>query len=370
MSALDHLTKSDTLQIPGISYHYFDARTDIHTSVDPACIKKTSDALEFRLTSQDLSLSVPGLTLLFEGSAVGNVVTWNLDTTFTNLWSGLVQIQRAHGQIVTTVDSITPIVELGCDNIMRDFEATLSTVGANNTVTIETSAGTATVAEITIVGALAGRRRIAPTFALEIVADHWETAGCGTQFQLTDSTANFTATITNPQPGFVFDSSTFLWHAPPHADISSDVTQTIRWNFGPEAAMKLSVTVSHGGPLGQAFKTANLSFAVLTQEEAAMWSVLCLLRNQLTPSRVTAAVVGVGKGITGGGKRIIDPLWDPTPDELRTGVAGRTRGFSLHEMHQIGATAQKIGKAAASVTTHIEKLIARRESELKTREQL
>ncbi len=363
MTAIDHLRNSDTLRFPGISYHLHTPLGDSDSSTMPFCVTKPG-GLEFTLTSEHLHLPIPGLNFPFTGVVTGNNITWTVDQRM-DVWFRGAHITRAHGQIVTSADEITATLGTDCRGDQRVFEAAIASTGGSNTLTVDTSLGPASASNITFMDARAGEILGPVFFDVRISANQTPHDDCGHYYQLQGSTVRFTASVVNLRAVGNVTGTTFRWDTPP-AGVTvtpgTDRQPTLEVRLDAEGTVSLTVhaVVTTDVETGAGQSTAH--FAVLTADEALLQSLLCQLRSHSLP-KPAVSIVGVGAGFTSGGIRFVDPLWDPTPDELRNGVAVLRRGYSLHELHQIRAVATSVARTASEVSKLVGHIIDQRENQ-------
>jgi hypothetical protein len=365
MSAIDHLRTSDTLQFPGISYHLHTPLGDSDSGTMPFCKTKAGGTLALTLTSADLHLPIPNLTFLFTGVVGGNNITWTVNQPL-DVWFSGAHITGAHGQIVTRVDDAAASLGTDCMGMQRVFEATITTIGNSNTLTVDTSLGAATASNITITGAGAGETLAAVFFNVSIHANQTPNDGCGHYYQLQGSTVRFTASVANLQAVGNVTGTTFHWDVPAGATVTpgTDQQPTLEVRLDSHGTVSLTVHVIVTTDVETGTRQSTAHFAVLTADEALLQSLICSLRSHSLPGPAVA-IVGIGAGFTAGGIRFVDPLWDPTPDELRNGMAVLRRGYSLHELHQIRAAAASISSAASAVTNQVGHIIDQHDAQSK-----
>ena len=93
--------------------------------------------------------------------------------------------------------------------------------------------------------------------------------------------------------------------------------------------------------------TEGFTVDPLTDAQAQLMELACQLRRDVL--RPGVLVRGVGAGVTVGGIRFIDPLWDPTPEQRRTGLHSP---YSAHQAQQIADAAASVAKSAQAVAQH------------------
>jgi hypothetical protein len=366
MSAIDHLIASDTLRFAPISFHLHPPiGADSDSSTMAFCVPKRP--LAFHLTSEVIGIGIPGLTIPFTG-VLGDdsSITWSADQPFTDIAFGGIPITRVHGQIVTRVDEATASLGMTCAGEQRVFEATMRTIGERerNTLTIATGVGDAILSDIrTSAPAMAGQR-VAPIFFDVVVhANRTPHDGCGNYFQLQGSTVRFTASIANLRSvGHVTDTS-FAWAAPDSVTVSGRRDQpTLEVTLDSPGPVTLNVYATVTTDLeGAQTEHATVHFAVLTPEEARLQSLLCTMVT--VASELPVAKAGIGASVIIGGFTVIDPLRDPTPDKMRFNASALLRGYSLVELNEVRAAADRIASVADGVAKQTSQIIKQQEAQ-------
>jgi hypothetical protein len=363
MSAIDHLIASDTLRFAPISFHLHPPiGADTDSSTMAFCVPKRP--LAFDLTSEIIGIPIPGLTIPFTGVLEeDNSITWSADQPFTDVVFSGVPITRVHGQIVTRVDDVTASLGMTCTGEQRVFEATMATIGERNTLTIVTGVGDAILSNIrTSTPAMAGQR-LAPVFFDVIVhANQTPHDGCGNYFQLHGSTVRFTASIANVRSVGNVTNTTFVWAVPDVVRSGRTDQPTLDVTLDSPGPVTLTVYVTVTTDLeGERTGHATAHFAVLTSDEATLQSLLCTMIT--VAAELPVAKAGIGADVIIGVFDVIDPLRDPTPDKMRFNASALLRGYSLVELHQVRAAADRIGSMAQAVTKQTSQIIKQQEAQ-------
>jgi hypothetical protein len=293
----------------------------------------------------------------------GNMVIWKVDQGL-DVWSSGVHFTHVGGQITTRVDDQPASLGPGCGGAQRVVRATLSTPGngATNALNIDTDLGTATASKIGTYGWTG--ETLAPVFfqvrLVPSVSPHNE---CGQYYQFQGSTVRFSASVINLQTPDPVTGTTYKWTVPPGLTPLGPTDQaSIDVLLAAHGSFKLRCDVVISTAIEAATNYNVAGFAVLTAEEVTLMNQLCHLMQETMP-QPAVALRGVGPGFTVGGIRYVDPLWDPTPDELRNRGAVLIRPFSLRELGQIHARAQQIAKIAPALARQTAVVMEQRAAE-------
>lgn len=370
MSALDDLRTADTLQFTDISYSWRLGADGPGTTstTGPICVRKDGP-LEFTLTSEDLLLPVPGLMFRFSGTANdnGTMVTWRVNQSLDVTWAGVVRITGAEGQVISTLAAVPPVVAAGCDGRDRVFAASVTSVPESSSILVRTSIGDARIDNLVATARPGGV--LAPVFFnVSIRADAWEQDGCGDYFQIVGNTVRLTCSVEDLRAQGTVTGTAQLWDLPvggrlvpidwpltqPTISLFLDAPGTVH----VRVLMRVSTDRSNSGNFYGA-----LEFAVLTPEEAEERRVVCRLRGLTERLRPIPAVMahGVGAGFMLHGRRFVDPLWDPVPDDLRDRTRVLARGYNAGELRRIRGTAKQIADQATELVTRTTRLLEERE---------
>ena len=361
MTTVEHVKNSVTLVFHTASFHlHLPILGDSDSTTVPFCISKASGELRFTLTSDDLGLPIPNLKFDFWGNEIGSEITWKVDQDL-DIWDSGFHITHVRGQIVTNVESVQAVRGDDCHGEPRVYQATLKTIGNNNTLTIETSAGDTIVSNITI-NVDAGETLSPVQFDVRIHPDKTPHDECGHYYQIKGTTVRFTASVINLQAIGNVTNTTYQWDIPAGVTPlggTNKATLEIQLNTAGSVSLTVHVIVVTDIEVGT--QQSTTTFAVLTPDEAVLLSQICHLLSMTLP-RPSTAVVGIGHGFTAGGTRFVDPLWDPPPNEMNKGVAILRRGYSLHELHQVRRVAERIAHAASVVVSQTSQVITEREA--------
>jgi len=359
MSAIDHLIASDTLRFAPISFHLHPpAGADSDSRTMAFCVPKRP--LAFDLTSEMMGIPIPGLTIPFTGvPGDDSSITWSADQRFTDIAFGGIPITRVHGQIVTRIEDAPVTLGVTCAGEQRVFEAAMRTTGERerNTLTIVTGVGDAILSDIrTSAPAMAGQSVAPIVFDVVVHANRTPHDGCGNYFQLQGSTVRFTASIANLRSvGHVTDTS-FSWTAPESVTVSDRGQPALEATLDSAGPVTLNVYVTVTTDLeGAQTEHATVHFAVLTPEEARLQSLLCTMVT--VASELPVAKAGIGASVIIGGFTAIDPLRDPTPDKMRFNASALLRGYSLAELNEVRAAADRIAGMAERVAKQTSQII-------------
>jgi hypothetical protein len=362
MGAIEDLKAADTLQFARINFHMRTPFNELDSRTMPFCLTKPRGTLSFTLTSAQLNLPIPGLSFPFIGTAdASGQVTWRVDQS-VDLWYSAVHITRVHGQIVTQLGETRPRLGNACDGTQRVFKATLVTAGNDNTLVVDTSLGSATASNITT--QVAAGSDLAPVFFnLGISADHWDSDGCGRQFQLQGSTVRLTAVVRNLVATGTVTSITYQWQPPIGAAVIGPTDQpTLTLLCSQPGQVTAGVRVIVTTDVESGSTQATLRFATLNADEAQLLALLCRIRSATLPTP-NVVVTGIGPGATVGGIRFVDPLWDPSPEMLREPDSVLVRTWSRYELHQLRHAVDRLTHDAAALLKHTARVIELREAE-------
>jgi hypothetical protein len=351
MSAIDDLKASDTLQFDSISYHQhvsipFVPDADVTTF--PFCVPKDPGELAFTLDSNQLALPIASQTFRFTGTANGNQVTWDIDQPL-DVWYLGAHLSRVHGQIVTSVDNVTPSLGTDCSGAQRVQTVTLTTVGTGNAVSIDTDPD---VASATISNIYAQEVRCLETlprvfFDVRFTADKSQDA-CGHYFQIQGSTVRFTAWVENLNAVGAVTSITYTWTHSAGVTVngpSDQATIEVVLNNPGRISLTCQVVVSTTVEAGTNQSTANVT--VLTTDEEAQWRLGCHLVWLV---------------------RRLPPLLfpgDPALEWLRPEIAAVPGASTLHGLYLLRASAERIAEAASSLARQTTSVIEQREPQIK-----
>lgn len=320
--------------------------------------------MAFSLRSEDLDLPIPGLNIRFTGvpDRDNSTVTWSVNQSF-DVWFSAVHITHAAGQIVTRVDEMSRSSGTTCSGEARIVEATLTTIGSANMITVSTSLGDATISNISTSAATALERVPAVHFDVRIHASETPHDGCGNTYQLQNTTVRFTAFVSNVRAvdgvSRTITGTTFEWEMPPVGVtvIGRLDEQTVEVRFDGHGPVSLTVHVTVTTAAAEHREESTVRFAVLTPEEAQLGSALCRLRYEAQASMPAVMfIAGIGAGFTIGDIRFVDPLWDPTPETLHNAQV-LLSPYSSKELKQLHAAAGRIAEVAAIVTKQTSQLM-------------
>lgn len=345
MTAMDDLRASDCVRFSGIGYHLSSALGESDRTSMSLCKDKTIGALALTLTSEDFNIPIPGLTFPFTGVVDGNRVRWTIDRDL-DVWYSIAHITHVRGQIVTRVDEVAPMLTTNCSGAERIVKAALTTVGAENTLTIDTSVGSATASNITITGATCCQALEELFFNVRMRSDRSHDDGCGHHFHLIGDRVRLIASAENYHGDGTITEVRYSWSAPAGVTV-----------HGGTDGRELDVTFDQHGPtvvacravitnsLGQtATQVGSGRFAVITPDEAGQLRLMCQLDRLAHSSERVIAIRGSRGGFTIGGFRVVDPLWDPVPDEIML-----ARGLSRFEAHEVRAAAEQLAHVASAL---------------------
>lgn len=364
MPAIDQLRAADTLLFAAVSFTLnIPTMPPTPGSVGPLCVRKAAGSLAFTLTSADLGIPIPGLTFPFTGTpdATGTSVTWRVDLP-VDIWFGGVHLSRVQGQIVTTVSDIPPSLARACDGTERLVRVALATTGGSNMLTISIDLiGAATVTNITAAGS-AGEAVPALFFRVGIRTSDLQSDGCGSGVLLTGTTVRFHALIEDLRTIGAPGGETYAWtiSGPGTAAGPADQpTLSVRLTGTGTLTVNVAVTVRTSVQSGS--QQARAVYGVLTPDELELRRLWCRFRARTVVRQPLVKLArGAGAGFTVGGIRFVDPLWDPTPDDLRVSEQIVTRAYTLDELKQMRDTAERMVKDASAVANQTALLIDQR----------
>jgi hypothetical protein len=200
-------------------------------------------------------------------------------------------------------------------------------------------------------------------FDVRIHANKTPHDDCGNYYQIQGSTVRFTASIENLIADSEVTDTVFSWVHPAGVAVNGRSDQpTIEVGLNSHGSVSLTcqvIVTTSKLESGTNYSTAH--FAVVTADEAAQLAGICHLRSLTLP--LPAVLIAGGPGFTAGGTHFVDPLWDPAPDELRNKVAVLGRVYSLPELYQVRAAAERIARAATGLAKRTTVVIEHREAQ-------
>jgi len=342
MSAIDDLRASDTLQFDSISYHQHVSIPfvdDVDVTTFPFCVPKDPGELAFTLDSNQLALPIANQKFRFTGTPNGNQVTWHIDQPL-DVWYLGAHLSRVHGQVVTSVDNVTPSLGTDCSGAQRVQTVTLTTVGTANAVSIDTNpdVASATISNIYAQEVRCGEAPPPVFFDVRFSVNKSEHDECGHSYLVEGSTVRVTALVENLSAVGAVTSITYSWT--PSAGVtvngpSDQATIEVVLNNPGRIGLTCQVVVTTTVESGTNQSTANLT--VLTAGEAAQWRLGCHLL---------------------GLDRRLPPLLFPGDPAL-------PRVSTLHELYMLRASAERIAEAASSLARQTTSVIEQREPQVK-----
>jgi hypothetical protein len=349
MSAIEDLRASDTLQFDSISYHFHvsvPGVDDFNVTTPPLCLPKDKNTLAFTISSDQLSLPIAGQMFPFTGTANGNQVTWTIDQPL-DVWYMGAHLSRVHGQVVTSVDNVTPSLGTDCSGAQRVQTVTLTTVGTANAVSIDTDPA---VASATISNIYAQEVRCLETpppvfFDVRFTADKSQEA-CGHYFQIQGTTVRFTAWVENLSAVGAVTSVTYSWTHSAGVTVNGPTDQaTIEVVLNNPGRISLTCQVVVSTTVESGINQSTENVTVLTSDEEAQWRLGCHLLYLV---------------------RRLPPLLFPGDPALEwREVAAIARGSTLHELYLLRASAERIAEAASSLARQTTAVIEQRELQIK-----
>jgi hypothetical protein len=366
MTAIDDLRAADCVRFAmGISYHLSAPIIgDVDRTTRALCITKPAGSLEMTLTSADLNLPVPGLSIPFTGVASGNTVVWSVDQALDITY--VAHISRVRGTITTRVDETTPMLATNCTGAERVVKSTLTTIGSNNTLTVEIDVlADAVASNISFSGATCAQALADAFFNVRIRPNRSSSDGCGNHFQLEGASVRFSANVENFAGDGTITAISYSWSIPSGVTLHGATDRrNVDVTLDSPGSYTLTCTAIITTSLGlTSTQTSSTTFAVVTQEEAAQLSLFCELRK-LARGSFNTVISGIGAGFTIGGHRFVDPLWDPVPDGIMH-KAVLARGLTHHEALEVRAVAETLARTASALAKQSTLVIEQRERESK-----
>ena len=344
MSAIDNLKAAETLQFDGILYHFHvsvPGIDDMDVTTGPFCVTKSRGMLALMLDSNQLNLPVPGQTFQFAGTANGNQVTWVIDQPL-DIWFSGAHLSRAHGQIVTRVDEVSPSLDTDCSG-NRDVEvATLTTVGSDNAVSIDTdpAVASATLSNISAQGVRCSEPLSPVFFDVRIHPNKTSSDGCEHYFEDQGSTVRFTAWVEDLIAVGPVTGTTYSWTVPPGVAVNGPMEQaTIEIVLNDTGSVSLTCRVVVTTTLESGANQSTVTFSVLSAHEAAHWRLFCDL---LSLDRRLPSLLFPG-----------DPAFPRAP--------------SLHVLYQVRVSAGRIAEVASELARLTTVVIEQREAQIEGR---
>lgn len=380
MSTLSNFQSSNLLRFDnGFSYRVdhpfgsYNDRTDINFFVEKY------DPLGFELDLGTINGLLSGMSIYFEGTAdeTTNTISWTINNERLSRPETNPQgkslfgftITSVSGQLSTSIQDITPVIDTGNDGNDRIYRTSMTLQGDTNIIRIE--AGPVISATIYIDAATARCGSKAPAFRFDVNVgnNNSHEDGCGNKYLLVNEPVRFTADIFNVRSLGMPVSSTYNWEIS-HKNESggwvvtdaSGTTGSRHFNYTPyqTGVVKIKVTVDVTTDATYAMEngisTYEFQISVYNHEMLLLSGAVCRLRqNNHGFYSILARGAGRGGSIANGRFRFIDPLWDPTPDQLKDHTLS-PRPFTLQELQQIRRNMERDIKLASeilSVTTNL-----------------
>lgn len=365
MSAIEHIRRSDTIQMEPISYTLTAPILGTRNRTTMAfCITKGRGALAMTLAAEQLGIPVPSLVLPFRGTVdpSGTGITWEIDEHI-DIWAHGVRFTHVQGRIVTNTAELPPSRGTACDGTTpRVFQAELTSEPTTSTITVGTSLGNAVVSNVAF-RATAGEELAPVSFRVGIRGESWERDGCGGYYQLDDTTVGFTAFYEDLRAIGTVEGFGYEWTVSGAAIVGPADQRRIVLRFDNPGPVTLTVRLTIATNIEAGTFSSTLRFAVLTPEEVLLRQQMCRLRSMLDKLTTYNVVIrGVGPGFTIGGRRFVDPLWDPAPDQLQELVV--EHAYSLQELNQIRSMLERVVKHSATMLEHTNRVAAFAEKRL------
>ena len=365
MSAIDELLRSDTLQFSTITFHeHAPVLGDFDSSTGGFCKHKDTGTVAITLNARDLGIGVD-VPLPFTGRFEGEVVTWSIDQPLDS-WVDAIHITHVTGSIVAVAAGSMAMPATTCDGRdARVVKAILTSSPSDSTLRISTSAGDAVITQIAVT--ISAGEVIQPiSFEVAIAASSWQTDPCGDRFFVEGQSVTFTALVEDLFADGTVTTS-FRWNPGDLSAVRTDQSSlTVRLPAGNHR-ISVDVTVSTDIEPHSQTVTRSLGFAVLTADEAAQLRSQCQMARLLQELRTMvyqSVVPGIGGGVVLPGHRFVDPLWDPTPDELRGAANLVTRSYTRHELQQMLRSAEHLIRETTKFVEHTQGVISAREAQL------
>jgi hypothetical protein len=382
MSTLSNFQSSNLLRFDnGFTYRVdhpfgsYNDRTDINFFVE-----KTPDMLGFELDLGTINGLLSGMSIYFEGTAdeSTNTISWTIDNERLSRRETNPQgkslfgftITSVSGQLSTSIQDITPTIDTGNDGTDRLYRTSMTLLGDHNTIHI--AAGPVISATIFIDNTTARCGNKVPAFRFDINVgnNNSHEDGCGNKYLLVNEPVRFTADILNVRSLGMPASTTYTWQVFRQNESGGwdmpethGPTDSRHFNYSPYQTRVLKikvivdVTTDATYAMENGIGTHEFQISVYNHEMLLLSGAVCRLRqNNLGFYSILVRGTRAGGSIANSRFRIIDPLWDPTPDQLKENSLS-PRPFTLQELQQMRRNMERNIKLASEIESLTANLI-------------
>jgi hypothetical protein len=362
MTVIEDVVAADTVQFSSFSYHLDPPVGDpSDNTVEGFCVQKPAGVI-LPISSAKFNLPIRPVDLLFEmrPNPGGGAITWSIDQTLdAEAWP--VHVTRVHGEITTNLTGVPGEPSSNCEGEPRALRARLESVPELSSLTVDTNFGAAVITNIRTSAGISDR--LGPlTFSVRIDGDRWSKDACGDFWLDPGDHVRFRARIVNQNPPDPITAISCNWTID-DPTLPNAVTRpgfSVEYDFSEPGTYEFTAAVTARTALeGRATFGSRARFTVLTPDEAAARRFACQLQQAIERLRPRPALLVPGSGAGGrfGNIRYVDPLWDPTPDELHT-VAHMLRSpYSASELVQLSGSLRQINKLATMANEHVQALL-------------
>jgi hypothetical protein len=354
------------------------------------CLVKP-DRLGFVMELELFDFAFPFLSIYWSGVIVdqaAGIIRWTPDGSNMNIPANRRPIGQTYfsnsrvtaidGELLTKIDNIDPFFDDINGLGERMFRTSMTFIGDNNFFRFWEQGNTGEpAAGLKILGGTARCGEPVPsfTFDVNIHTDSYRQNACGERALIMNTPASFRAGISNVVSlGRVRGSETkYSWEfAYLNARGGWDVVHRVYpsanrdVSYTPDRTGVLRVTATVDAttdsthPVEHSISSASFRMTVEDAEGFFLSSAICNLRRNIAGLNVLVEN-GFGETRTIGGIRIIDPLWDPTPESLSARAARKP--LTSQRLQQIQRNMERTAKYTAEIIGKTAKLIEVRQKE-------
>lgn len=357
MTVIDDVAAATAIQFSSISFHQqlpFGMESD--RSIDGFCVPKEPGWV-LSISASALGIPIDGLQLPFNGQAApgGDQITWSMDQPLDANGGGA-HVSHVRGSIVTAVSAVPGQPSMDCSGAPLVQRATLQSVPESSSLAVDTNFGQAAVSNISTT--LSVSEPLGPlNFSVRIRGDRWSGNACGTYWLNVGDHVRFTASMINVSSPDPITETSCQWVLP--GGVPGPADFYVDYDFPDPGRYAFTATISASTALEGPVPFSNTAtFAVLSDDEARLRTLMCDLRRALGQQRQgTILVPGSGAGGQVGDIRFVDPLWDPTPDELRNAYSMLESPYSTSELTALRNTLQQASKLSMTAAGRVDALL-------------
>lgn len=336
-------------------------------------VDKKAGAYEFGLNLGRVRGELEGIWVYFTGritDEANRIVTWAVDLDALPRSNdprgrafGDYTIADIKGQLITRIDDIArPEIAPGNDADLRLYNTILTLIGTRDDNKIEVyiegvsfAVATAYLSDgIAKCGAAVTDFR----FDVRVSVNNLHEDGCGNKSLLINTPSRFMASIENLRSMGNIAAVTYKWEAIyqlPDGQIYLlavsgeqresywDHTPQFPWPMRIKVTVNLSTDASERVERGMAI--GELRTVGRSLDGMILANALCRFRHNIAGFHSILVRGSVTQGnLLNGGRRIIDPLWDPTPEALRG-----QNSFSLQQLNQLARNMERTIQYATEI---------------------